>query len=472
MIRSIARVAMCVALLVPALSAQQVDRSKRPAAPPPPSFVFPKIETRTLPNGLVVHIVENHALPLVAVRAVIQSGSLIDPAGKAGLFTLDTLLVRDGTTKMSGDDLSSAIDELGAPITPTRFTTVSAQLEPSLTLMADMLMRPTFPADAIERRKAQLTAALQRDEGVSSVIGLRIFNSLLFGGEHPFARVPTTANLAAITRDDIVKFHDTYVRPQNVALVIVGDVTPQAALALVRRAFGDWERKGEVVTASVPTPTGPSATTIYLHDRPKSPQSTVFVGQLGPARTTPDFYALEALGALFGGAAGSRIPQALRERRALTYSVVHTPVWRRADDPIAIFGSSNVDAAKTDSALIVWLSELQDVTGKRAPTEAELTYARSLTVGSLATRIETFDEVANRIALVAQSRLPITYYDDYVRGVNAVTPASVGAAAAKHIDPKRTVIVVVGDRASLEPALKAANIGPVVVVDAGGKPVP
>src|SRR3954470_4650146 len=125
--------------------AQGVDRSRRPAAPPTPSFVFPTARAQTLPNGLVVEVVENHALQLVAVRAIVQGGPLLDPTGKAGTFALDTLLLRDGTTTRSGEQLAETIDETGAPLTPTQFTTVTDQFDRSLDLMGDMLMHPSFP---------------------------------------------------------------------------------------------------------------------------------------------------------------------------------------------------------------------------------------------------------------------------------------------------------------------------------------
>ena len=146
------------------LSGQAVAqaRPKPPAPKPAPAYAFPKVQTQTLPNGLVVHVIENHALPLVAVRAVIEGGVLLDPVGKEGLFTLDTLLVRDGTTTMNGDALADAISELGASVSPSGFTTVADQLERSLSLLGDMLMHPTFPADALDRRRATLVSTMQR----------------------------------------------------------------------------------------------------------------------------------------------------------------------------------------------------------------------------------------------------------------------------------------------------------------------
>lgn len=453
------------------LTAQTLDRSKRPNVPPPPAFTFPAFETRTLPNGLVVRIVENHALPIVAVRVSIEGGSLLDPAGKEGLFTLDTMLVRDGTPSMTGEQIASTIDELGAPVSPSQFTTLTAAFDRTLAVVGEMLMRPTFPANAVDLRKTQLVSSLQRAEGTSSTPALRIFNKVLWGETHPFARVASPASINAITREDIERFHQTYVRPQNVTLTIAGDVSVATAMAAVTKVFGSWERTGErvkVVVAEAPTP---KPTTIHLYDRPGSQQSTVFVGQAAPSRTTPQFYALETMGALFGGPTGSRLNTSLRGTRALTYSVTHRPAWRRAGDPSSIHGSANVDARKTDSAIAVWLNELKDLAGRRAPTEAELTFGKNATVGTLLTRIETIDTVASRLNLVARDGLPPDYYNDYVRGMNRVTVADV-AAAARIVDPEKTTIVVVGDRKVIEPLLRAAGIAPVVIVDGAGRILP
>ncbi|HEY9226175.1 MAG TPA: hypothetical protein VIP11_05980, partial [Gemmatimonadaceae bacterium] len=121
---------------------------------------------------------------------------------------------------------------------------------------------------------------------------------------------------------------------------------------------------------------------------------------------------------------------------------------------------------------MVWVGELKRLAGPTPPTDAEVAFGKAAMVGSLLTRIETIDEVANRLNLLARDALPANFYDDYVRGMNRVTAAEVGAAAAKTIDPAHTAIVVVGDRKQVEPALRASGLAPVVIVDQFGVVIP
>jgi zinc protease len=459
------------AISATAIHAQAPARVK-PATKPAPVYTFPKVQTRTLPNGMVVQIVENHALPLVAVRAVIEGESLLDPPGKEGLYALDVQLLRDGTTSMNGDQLAQALDELGSTVTATRFTAVTGELGQALPLMGDMLMHPAFAPDAVDRRKAAVTTTLQRAEGDASAVANRLLNVVLFGADHLLGRASTQTSIASITRDDLVAFHNANVRPQNMTLVIVGDVTPTSVMPLVTRVFGGWEKTGERTTVKVPTGFASQPTFIYLFDRPGAPQTTVRIGQVGPTRSSPDYYALDLAMSVFGGTGSSRLAQVLREQHSLTYGVTHVAQWRGLHELSTIVGSSQVDAAKTDSALLVWMNELKDFAGPRPITAAEIEFGRSITVGNLATQLETFDAIANRIVQLTRDHLPMTFTDDYVRYINMVSPAGASLIAARYLNPTHTAIVVVGDRKTIELPLRAANIGQVIPVDATGKSIP
>jgi zinc protease len=468
-VRAIA-IAQAIGLVVAPLGAQA--RPTPPVAKPAPVYAFPKVQTRTLANGLVVQIVENHALPLVAVRIVIDGGTLLDPPGKEGLYALGLALLRDGTTSMNGEQLSQAIDQLGASVTAINFTGVADELAQALPLMGEMLMHPTFPAEAVDQRKAATISGLQRAEGIAASVANRVLNAVLFGPDNPLGRSSSPASVAAITRDDLVRFHDANVRPQNVTLVIVGDVTPMSVMPLATRVFGRWEKTASRTEVKLQGTLPAQPTTIYLVDRPGAAQTALRMGQVGPMRSSPDYYALDFATAVLGGPPGSRLSQSLREQHALTYSVTHFAAWRGWNDPSAIIGQAQVDAAKTDSAVLVWMGELKDIVGSRPISEQELVFGRSVTVGNLATRYETFDALADRVAFLSRDHLPMSFIDEYVRHINATSAADASKAIAKYLTPDRTAIVVVGDRKTIEAPLRAANIGPVVIVDANGKPIP
>lgn len=469
-IRGAAGLLLALASGAPDAAAQA--RPKPPAAKPAPKYAFPKVQTRTLPNGMVVQIVENHALPLVAVRTVIEGGALLDPVGKEGLYLLDLALLRDGTTSMSGDQLAQALDQLGTTVNPTGFTAIAGELDQALPLMGDMLMHPTFPAEAVDQRKTAMASTLQRLEGRADTAANRLINAVLFGQDHRFGRATTQATVGAITRDDIVHFHDANVRPQNVTLVIVGDVTPASVMPLVTRVFGGWGKTGERISVKVPSQIPAQPTMVYLYDRPGAPQTTVRVAQVGPTRSNPDYYALDLATSALGAPSGSRLSQSLREKHALTYGVTHVTQWRGWTEPSVVIGQAQVDAAKTDSALLVWMGELKDLVGNRPITDQEMSFARSVTAGNLATRLETYDAVANQVAQLVRDHLPMTFIDTYAAVINAVPAAAANAIAKRYINPEHTAIVVVGDRKTIELPLRAANIGAVLIVDATGKTVP
>ena len=222
----------------------------------------------------------------------------------------------------------------------------------------------------------------------------------------------------------------------------------------------------------VPPPKPASKTTIYLYDRPNSPQSVVTIGQIGPSRSSDDFYALEVMNTVFGQLSGSRLSQNLREKHAYTYGANSFWQWRRSPEVATFIGSSSIVAPKTDSALIEWLGELRGIRGERPVTDKELDFARTNRIAGLPATLESDDQIANAVAFtILQNNLPPDYYQQYVRRISTISAADVSAAASKYIDPDNATIVIVGDRKVIEPGLRAANVAPIVIVDENGKPV-
>jgi zinc protease len=451
--------------------AQELDRTKRPPSGALASPRVPAIQMRTLKNGIKVAVLEQHELPVVSVRVVIDAQALLDPTGKEGVATLTSQMLSEGTTTRTADQLAEAFADLGNTVRPDGFTTVRANVDSSLALLADMLLHPAFPQASLDRIRQNSIAALKRSKDQPNYLARRVFVNAVWGAGHPYERTTTEQSLGAITRDDLVAFHGRYYRPQNVKIVVAGDIAPATAVAKLEAALGRWPAGGFRARYVIPPATPMAPGTVYLYDRPNSPQSVFIVGSAGPARNNPDYYAIDAMNTALGGAFSSRLNLNLREAHSFTYGAGTVFSYRLTPQPGEFLASTSVATPKTDSALVELLKELRDIRGTRPMTAAELSFAKSGATKSLPLNFETVDQIAGAGALVLREGLPLDYFNTLSARYRAVTVAQANAAAKKYINPAKLAIVVVGDRKQIEAGLRAANVGPVVVVDENGKAV-
>lgn len=468
-------VALGLAVASPALAqAGQAFPTQPPALGTPKRLVTPPVVTRTLPNGLTLWIVEQAELPIVDAVLVVRHGAEADPKGREGLATLVANLMDEGTATRSSLDIADQAAFLGAGLgtsagydaSRVSLHTPAAQLDSALALMADVVLRPAFPAPELERlRKERLTSLLQlKDRGPA--IADRVYPSLLYGASHPYGRpvTGTEGSTQAITREDVTRFHDTYWRPNEATLVIVGAVKPADIERKVAALFGGWQRKA-VPPRSWGTRPVASATTIYLVDKPGAAQSSFRIGSIAAPRATQDYFALQVLNTILGGSFTSRLNNTLREVKGYTYGAGSSFDLRRVAGPFT--ARSEVVTAKTDSALIEFMKELNAI---RAPVPApELQKAKTYLQLGLPGDFETTGDIASQLTPLATYGLPTTFWNGYQPGVERVTDATLSRVAQRYVDPTKLVIVIVGDRKAIEPGLRALNVAPVVVVDMEGK---
>jgi len=458
------------------LSAQAVDRSKPPELAPPPALKLPGVQTTVLPNGLTLAVVEMHKVPVVDVQLLIDAGAARDPSGAPGLATFTATMLQQGAGARSALDVADEAAFLGAQLgTAAGFDGSSAsihvpkrRLEAALDLLADVVLRPAFADSEIARQRELRAAQLvqQRDEPVS--VANIAFPAIVYGREHPYGHPlnGTDSATARLARESVAEFYRTYYRPNGARILVVGDVTLAEARRLIAARFGGWER-GDVPTFPSPAAAPPTAArTVYLIDKPGAAQSVVRIGHLGPARTTPDWFALEVLNTILGGAFTSRLNQNLRETRGYTYGAFSQFVPRRLSG--AFVALASVVTAKTDSALIEFLKELRRIRDETV-APAELAKAKAYLTLGLPGDFETTGGAAARFRELLSLDLPLDYYDRYVDRINAVTAADVQRVARRYIDPDRFDIVVVGDQTKIEAGIKALNEGPIVYRDVWGQ---
>jgi zinc protease len=373
-------------------------------------------------------------------------------------------MMAEGTTTMSADQLASAEANLGNGVSARGFFTITRNVDASLDLMADQLLHPLFPQASLDRIKTNTLAGLQRQKDNPQYVGGRILSNALYGSGHPYARHETEASITAITRDDLIAFHHDYYRPRNTTLIVTGDITPDAAVARLERAFGRWEGGGKTGEVHVPDPKPLGPTAIDLYDRPGSPQSMVLVGQLGPRRDTKDYFALDLLNTTLGGAFNSRLNLDLREVHGWTYGAQSGLSWRRVPELSTWEMGSAIATPKTDSALVNLVGDIKALRGSRPVTDSELSFAKRTATLSLPLQFATISQVAEAADGLFENHLPLDYYDHLVENYDRVTLADVNGAAQRYLDPAHEVIVIVGDKKAIDPGIEAAHLAPVQAV--------
>jgi zinc protease len=452
------------------------DRSKPPELGPPPKVSLPPITTRQLPNGLKLMIVEQHELPLADFVLLVGSGSTADPASKPGIANLLSAMLREGTTSRKSLEIADQIAFLGIRLSPTSswesstlsLHTPTAQLDSALALFADVALHPSFPANEFERvRKTQLTELLQlRDQGAA--IASIAFPAIIYGSAHPYGAPAqgTEASVRALTTGDLQSYYQANFRPNNATLIVVGDVTPAQVEQKINALFGGWQR-ADIPQINYSEPPKSGTTTIYLIDKPGAAQSSFRIGAIGVPRSTQDYFALTVMNTILGGSFSSRLNQNLRETRGYTYGAGSRFDMRRAAGPF--LASAEIVTAKSDSALLEFMKELNGI--RQVVPPAELSRAKRYLQLQLPGNFETTQQIAAALVPVALYGLPLDYYNNYVQNIEGVTQADVARVAQQYINPGSLAIVIVGDRKTIEPGLKATNVGPIAIRDISGQPI-
>lgn len=473
--------AASVMLAVP-VSGQAPDRTKPPQVGPPPVLKLPAIQTHRLSNGLAVWIVELHKVPVAQVTLVVSAaGASADPAGRFGLASLTAAMLDEGAGTRSALEIADAVDFLGASLVTSctyDFASVAlgvpvARLGEALEVVADVALRPTFPAGEIERlRKDRLTAFLQERDDPRAIASF-VFPRVLYGTAHRYgtATAGTAEAVRSMTVEDLKAFYAALYRPDRAVLIVVGDVTPEGVLPLLERSFGSWRA---AVSPAPPPPlppvAAPTARQVYLVDKPGAPQSQIRIGTVGVARSTPDYFALQVLNTILGGSFTSRLNQNLREQHGYTYGASSSFAMRLAPGPFV--AGAGVQGDKTAESLVEFFRELDGIVKPIPPDEAAR--ARNYVALGFPAGFETTGDIASKLAELFVYGLPSDYFSTYVQRIEAVTPADLAAAARKYIQPEKLVVVVVGDRKTIEAPIRALKLGPIRVMtveEAMGPPV-
>ena len=452
------------------VNAQQApDRSTAPRPGPASSLKLPAIQKQTLSNGLQVWIVELHDVPVAHVTLAVRAGTGADPAKKFGLANLTSEMLDEGAAGRDALQVSDAVDYLGANLSTSSSSDAAfvdlhvpvARLGDALPIMADVALRPTFPEGELKRvREELLTSILQAADDPASLVQFA-FPRLVYGPAHRYGTVSmgTAAAIKGFTVADLRQFHAARFVPSNAVLIVTGDVSSAAVVSQLESAFGSW-KGGTVAPSDVPQAPQLTARKVYLVDRPGAAQSQIRIGWIGVPRSTPDYFALRVLNTVLGGSFTSRLNQNLREQHGYAYGASSAFDMRSAAGPF--YAGAGVQTDKTAEALSEFFKELEAIR-KPIPAE-ELDKARNYVALLLPRGFETTQGLAASLAQMFVFNLPADYYETFTSRVRAVTDADVQRAAERYIRPDKFAVVVVGDLKTIEPRIRALNLGPVSTV--------
>jgi zinc protease len=404
-----------------------------------------------LPNGLTVLVVEQHALPILQIHALIKAGSAHDPAGKAGLANLVASLLDEGTATRSAKQIADEIEFVGGTLTAHAtedFTTVTARVlrkdvELGFELVSDVLLHPSFPEAELDRVRGQILGEIESEKDDPGQVAAKAFDQMVFDG-HPY-RWPvegTEESVGKLTRQDVQQFFNReYVAGQSI-LTIVGDISVADARALITKRFGGWKR-GETAARTLPPPKAIDKPVVRLVEKDLT-QATVVLGHVGISRSNPDFYAVTVMNYILGaGGFSSRLMDSIRDNQGLAYHVGSHFEARLMPGAFLVTLQTRNEAA--NQAIAGVLHELTAI--REAPvTDQELADAKAYLVGSFPLRLDTLSKLADVLSLVELYGLGLDYFTRYPKEIERVTKDDVLRAARQYLHPDRYALVVVANQ--------------------------
>lgn len=454
------------------------DWSRMPGPSEPRPFRTPGFTRRRLSNGVDLWVAEWHTLPIVQVQLLVPGGTSDDPEGKSGLASLTASLLDKGTESKSATELAEAFDALGASLgvgvglddTSVGFSTLARNLDPALALLGEVLTSPRFdPRDFDREKRLQLTALLRGPDSVSWIAG-RAFRALLYGQEHPYGN-PTDGfveTVEKLTIDDVREFHRDRVVPEGAILIVTGDVRPESVADRLEAALGGWKGGGEprreVGTPKIRAEPG----VVYLVDKPGAVQSVLSVGRRWHGRKDPRYFATMLGNRILGGDFSSRINQNLRERNGFTYGAGSYFLFRRSGSVWAVQSSVRADA--TAPALREVLRELDRLAGDKPFTTEEIATAVDAETRSFPDAFQSPSSLAGILTELARYDLPPDYLETFLENLQETTAEDIVKVMTEVVEPRERVVLIVGDRESIEPKLRELGFREIRRVTPDGRP--
>ena len=422
----------------------QIDRSKMPKPGPDPVVKLGKAKTFTLKNGLKVIMVENHKLPRASANLTIDNKPYFegDIAGVSGM--MGSLLGR-GTKNITKDEFNEQVDFLGANVNFRSSGAYASSLKryfpEILGLMADGVKNSQFTQEEFDKEVKVTLDNLKSGEKDVKAIARRVENALTFGKNHPSGEFTTKETINKITLDDVKNNFNTYYKPNNAYLVIVGDINIKETKRLVKKLFSDWE-KGNIPVFDIAKPQNVSTTEIDFINMPNAVQSEIAViNNIDLKLGDKDYYAALMASNILGGGGTARLFMNLREDKGYTYGSYSS--LRQSRTAATFRASASVRNVVTDSSVVEIQKEINRIRYQPVSAE-ELKNSKEEYIGGFVMDVQKPATAASFALNIARYNLPKDFYANYIENINTVTLDHVQNAAIKYFKGNKARIIITG----------------------------
>lgn len=432
--------------IITGVSAQKLDRSKKPAPAPAPQINIGTPATFTLPNGLKVFVVENHKLPQVAFSLSLDVDPILE-GDAAGFVDATGQLLERGTKNRTKQQLDEEIDFIGASInTSSQGVSASAlkkHQEKLLDIMSDIILNADFKQEELDKIIKQTKSGIAQSKDDPDAIAGNVKSVLLYGKKHPYGEVITEETVDKVTLEQCKKYYTTYFKPNVAYLAIVGDVTVAEIKPIIEKYFAKWE-KADVPVNKYKAPVAPTKTKIAFAHKEGATQSVINITYpINLKHNSPDALKAQMMNSILGGSATARLFMNLREKYGYTYGAYSRI---SADELVGNFNASaKVRNEVTDSALTQFMVELNRIEDEKV-TEEELQNIKNYMSGTFAYSLQDPQTIARFAINTEKYKLPADYYATYLKQIAAVTIDDIKEMAEKYIKPSNALVLVVGDK--------------------------
>ena len=458
--------------------ASSINRNEQPPLGKNAEVRFPDVKEFTLTNGLKVALVERKAVPVVSMGLMVNAGYAADQYGLPGLASIAGHMLTEGTKTKTSLQISDKMADLGADLysysdldnSYLKMNALKPNFDASLNLFTDVLLNPSFPQKDFDRVKKEQLIAIQQEEAEPVSMGLRILPGLLYGSGHaysnPLTGSGTETSVSQITRNDVLKFHQTWYTPNNSTLIVVGDISENELKNKLENSFASWKAKS-VPEKNIRNVDMADKPTVYIVDKPGALQSVIFAAEVGPSAKDKDYEAVRMMNRILGGEFTSRINMNLREDKHWSYGAGTFKI--DAKGPGIFTSYAPVQTDKTKESIVELQKELSQYIGEKPATQKEFDKTKGNAVLQLPGIWETNNAVWNTLKNALTYDRGTSYLNNYASMLQNMTLNDIQQAATKVVQPSHMIWVIVGDKAKIEKGIQELNIGPIRYIEPDGK---